>query len=438
MNIIEKAVEKYDSFINAMSGLGSSKDKSTSNYSTFDCMDSDEAECLYAGNDIAGKIVDMLPNEMLREGFSFEIDKQDTNELNAYIESEFKRLGFKEKLKDGLVNGNIHGGAVSVIGIKDAELDTTKPVNETRIQEITWITNFDKPEVNVDKTINDMSDKSHGEPEVYSIVAAEGAKFHHSRSLAYHGRKLPKKLYKSNGYWHDSVLNKPRKAIEGYSTTYQGIYSLLHEMSVGIFKIKGLAQLIANGKSNVLTKRIDMVDAKKSIFNSIVIDADAEDYKRETMNLTGIPPVLDKVSQRVSTASEIPHTRLFGDGANVGLGGSGDSELKDWYDHVKRHQENYLKPILEKFVKLILLQKTSKYNKVANGLVVKFNALWQVPAKDRAEIRLKTSQADNIEIQNGVLSADEVAVSRYGGESYSIETQLQADIPRGNEPEDDE
>jgi hypothetical protein len=56
--------------------------------------------------------------------------------------------------------------------------------------------------------------------------------------------------------------------------------------------------------------------------------------------------------------------------------------------------------------------------------------LVQVPKKEQSEIRLKTSQADMIDINMGILTADEVAISRYSGEDYSIETQLSDEIPR--------
>jgi hypothetical protein len=50
--------------------------------------------------------------------------------------------------------------------------------------------------------------------------------------------------------------------------------------------------------------------------------------------------------------------------------------------------------------------------------------LWQLTDLERAELRLKTSQADASDINAGVLSPSEVAISRYGGDGYSTETQI--------------
>jgi hypothetical protein len=70
---------------------------------------------------------------------------------------------------------------------------------------------------------------------------------------------------------------------------------------------------------------------------------------------------------------------------------------------------------------------------------VSFNPLWQLDELQQAERRLKTSQADEIDIRSGVLRAEEAAVSRYGGEGYSttttIDLELREEMQREVEPE---
>ena len=53
-----------------------------------------------------------------------------------------------------------------------------------------------------------------------------------------------------------------------------------------------------------------------------------------------------------------------------------------------------------------------------------FNPLWQMTEAERVDIRLKQSQADVAYINAQVLTPEEVASSRFGGDAYSIETKL--------------
>ncbi len=46
---------------------------------------------------------------------------------------------------------------------------------------------------------------------------------------------------------------------------------------------------------------------------------------------------------------------------------------------------------------------------------------------ERADIRLKTAQADQIEINAGVISAEEAAKSHYGGDEYCQDITLDPD-----------
>jgi hypothetical protein len=47
------------------------------------------------------------------------------------------------------------------------------------------------------------------------------------------------------------------------------------------------------------------------------------------------------------------------------------------------------------------------------------NPLWQPTPGEQADLRLKTSQADQIEIQSQVVTPEEVAATRYGGAEYN-------------------
>ena len=116
----------------------------------------------------------------------------------------------------------------------------------------------------------------------------------------------------------------------------------------------------------------------------------------------------------------MPLTLLFG--VSPGGFGTGEAEGDNWDDTVKSYQTDFIEPLLE-YV-LTILFATPEFNDFPSNWSIKFNALQLADPLQEADIRLKTSQADGLDIQNGVLASDEVAVSRYGGSAYSTETAL--------------
>jgi hypothetical protein len=57
--------------------------------------------------------------------------------------------------------------------------------------------------------------------------------------------------------------------------------------------------------------------------------------------------------------------------------------------------------------------------------------LMQPSPLERADIRLKTAQADQIELELGVLTPQEIADSHYGGDEYDQDITLDKNIERG-------
>ena len=68
-----------------------------------------------------------------------------------------------------------------------------------------------------------------------------------------------------------------------------------------------------------------------------------------------------------------------------------------------------------------------------------WNPLWQMSDLEQAEIEKKRAETDAIYIQAGVVSAEEIALSRFGGDAYSTDTVLdmekRAELAAMPEPE---
>src|SRR5262249_53791467 len=61
---------------------------------------------------------------------------------------------------------------------------------------------------------------------------------------------------------------------------------------------------------------------------------------------------------------------------------------------------------------------------------IKFRPLWQLDELQQADVRLKQAQADDIYLRRGVAQPADIATSRFGGDTYSVETHLTAPAPQ--------
>lgn len=426
-NMWRRMASRFDSWHSLLTGLGTSRDKASSLQVIFQHLPEKEAACLYAGDDIAEKIVDTLVDDAMdREPKFTQTNKEGLPELQRNIEDRIYDLGLLPKSNKAWKDARLYGGAGLLLGIDDGK-GHDEPVDFDNIKKINWVTPMHRHDMTVQSIYRDPRHPKFKTPKFYYINGtsehAQGL-VHNTRFIPFHGAYLPDCLFESNNYWHDSVLNKLEKVIAGYSATFEGITSALQDFSQAVYKVKGLAKLMAEGDESLVLQRLSLVDRKRSLIQAIVIDAEGEDFKREVANLTGVAPVLDKVGQRLTAASKMPHTKLLGESPS-GLGATGESEHKDWNKFVRSQQEKCLKPVYYYILKLIFAEKEGFWKgKEPAGWDVLFQPISDMSDVERADVRLKTAQADASDITNGVLTPEEVAISRYGSGKYSIETNL--------------
>jgi hypothetical protein len=157
---------------------------------------------------------------------------------------------------------------------------------------------------------------------------------------------------------------------------------------------------------------------------AVPLDADAEEFERAGAGVAGLGEVYDRMMMRLSAATGIPVTLLFGR-SPAGMNATGESDIRLFYDYISSLQETQTRPRLEYLIELMLNATDGPTGGNApESWNFEFNPLWQESAKERAETRRLISVADTNYVNTGVLTSNEVAESRFGGETYSPETML--------------
>ena len=396
-----------------------------------------EVEQAYGESDLAARIIEELPEESFREGYEI-LTKDSEGKDKKEIEQEVARLGLNEKMETGWKDGRAYGGA-AIIFIPENLADLENPIDLDNLKSIKNVISVSRYELVYQEMDLDPQSLNFGHPLYYTFIPSgqtaiskasqEDFDFyvHWSWVIRFDGSRLTRRMFITNNYWHGSVLTRAMNWIRNYDTTHDSVASAMQDFSIAIYKLKNLADMVSgspDGEEGVI-KRMNLIQTTRSIARAVVVDSEEEDFKYGERSFTGVPDVAKMMASRmVSAADHLPHTKLLGESPS-GLGASGDSEKRDWYDFVKGRQKNYLKPKLDRALKILCSQKEGPTNGVVpDGLEVKFHPLWQMSDTDKTSARVNQSRADQIWITEGVLDPEEVRESRFGSGEFSLETKL--------------
>ena len=178
---------------------------------------------------------------------------------------------------------------------------------------------------------------------------------------------------------------------------------------------------------NTVMKRLNILNLAKSNTNTAILDAN-ERYEKLTTNVTGIADLLDRFMLALSAVTRIPVSLLFGRSA-AGLNATGDNDVRNFYDAVKQEQESKLRGVLEKLIRYIMISKDGPFDGVEpEDWLLQFVPLWQNTEEQDALTRKLVAETDSMYLDRGVIDASEVAVSRFGGNKWSMNTEIDLEM----------
>jgi phage-related protein (TIGR01555 family) len=243
---------------------------------------------------------------------------------------------------------------------------------------------------------------------VESYAVEHNREIHASRLLIFHGGRCIKK-----GSWPQSILQRIYPVLQQFHLAWQSTAHLMSDGAQGVFKLKGLHNAIASNKTGDILKRLEMVDMGRSVARSVLLDAEDEDFRRDTYSFSGVPQILEKMMLRLAAAAKIPVSLLMGQ-SPAGLHATGDSDIRFFYDQVRAEQEG-IKPKMMHLIELLMRSKDGPTKGELFPFQITFPSLWQMTEKEKAELQKLHSETDCRYIQEGVLLPEEVAAMRFSG-----------------------
>lgn len=462
MTILDRARDLVaDGWENIVTGLGTSRDKRLGAQvkPVLPVTNRAMLDDLYHGDDMAKKIASRAPADMVRKWISLTVDTGDEgvsgkeSEIADDILQELNGLDAISVFREALTWARVFGGSLIYVGVDDGGggIDSQAEPLAASVRAVEFLEVYDRFDVTVDSYYTDVAAdglSKYGTPKTYRIEnyqKAGGATIpsvivHESRMLRLDGPITSRRRRQRNNGWNDSVYTAMMSTLSDSAMAWGGIAHLLQDFAQGVFKMKGLGDAVAANETDLVLTRMRMMDLCRSLVRAIPVDADDEEFTRQVTPVSGLGELMDRMMLRMAAAADMPVTVLFGV-SPAGLNSTAEGDLSIWYDWVESAQESDLRPPLTRLIDILLASvQGPTRGKEPDGWELTFNKLWQLDEKELAEARKIQADTDAIYIDTNVLEPDEVAASRFAGESYSFETILdkearEADKKEPAEPE---
>lgn len=392
-----------DSLRNLVANLGTSRDKASATYYVTPYMTDQEAQDAYRGDWLPRKIVNIPAFDATRRWRSWNAESKEINKLEA----EESRLGLQVKVLDGMKLGRLYGGAAIYIGTGDPNPQDPLDPERIRAGGIKHLNVLTKRVLQAGELETDPESPQYGRPKDYTITSKNGVvTIHPSRLVVFQGNPHPDpELVTGNAFgWGDSVLLAALDALKQAGGTIANVASLVFESKIDVIKIPGFMAGLAGGGEyeTQIINRLTLAATAKGINGALMLDAE-EDYETKQVQFAQLPEVMQTFLQIVSGAADIPVTRLLGQ-APGGLNSTGESDLRNYYDHIQSLQTLELTPAMALLDECLI---RSALGTRPPELWYSWRSLWQTTDKERADIGKITAETIKI-IDETSLLPDEV------------------------------
>lgn len=401
---------QVDGLVNVVSGLGTAKSKRSHNQWFFDLLNNfQELDAAYQSNWIARKICDIPAEDMVREWRR--IKSEDAEQI-AELEQE---LCLQNAVGEALSWSRLYGGA-GILMITGQDL--TKPLNLNRIKkgDLQRVLVFDRWDM-TGQTLNtwDVLAANYLKPEFYTIRGGS-MQVHWTHFARFNGEKLPRRWMEQTQGWGDSVLRKCIEDISDMVAAKGGIAELMQEANIDVINREGLNDELASDQDSAIIDRYTLFSQMKSVFNLALLDGD-EKLTRETLNLSGVAPIIEQFITWISGAADIPATRMFGTSAK-GMNATGEGDDKNYNNSIRAKQMSVLtepmRALDEVLVRSALGSFPDSYDYIWNPLSLP-NDL------ENAQAEQLRSQKNQTYLELGVITKSQVQRELQATEEYQFQ-----------------
>ena len=405
-----EAKRSTDSFQNFALGLGIGTNNPTSgNMYGYNPKTKQRVELEWAhrGSFIAGVAVDILADDMTREGV--DLVGQLTPEDIQRIDERATTLKIWPRLNSAIKWGRLYGGAIAVLLIDGQDYSKPLRIDMVGPDQFRGLLVLDRWMISpsLSDLVTDIGPDL-GMPKYYTVdisaPALRGVKIHHSRCLRLIGDELPYWQAVSENLWGASVLERPFDRMTSFDAATTGASQQVHKSYLRYFKVDKYRDILGGvGGPAAFKGLMEMIQTMRLFASNegiTIIDTKDDMVTHQASNFTGIADVLLQLGQQLSGNFQIPLVRLFGQ-SPAGLSATGESDLKTYYDGIRKRQMMDLLVMVTVIYRLIA---RSLKIRSQDGFGINFRPLWQMDEGQKAEVAAKDTQSAMEVHSAGVIS----------------------------------
>jgi len=430
---------RFDSSVrgwyNEVTGYGTDRDKTAfGGFAGVALLSETALSALYHGDDIAARMVDIVPDEMLREGFEVSTGDADRD---TDLAERMDELEVGDKIANAMRWGRLYGAGALLIGADDGRPAAAELIPE-RARGVSYLYELDRRYLFPLTWYSEPGHPKIGQPETYivnptsSYAPTEMAIVHESRLLMFGGATTGIQERQQNHGFDHSVLQRAYEALRSFNTGWKSVEILLSDASQAVFKVAGLSEQIGADGEEAVQMRMRLIDMYRSVLRAIVVDAGSKDepseeFQRHNATFSDIPNLLDRHMMRIAAAVEMPVTILFGR-SPAGMNATGDADFRWFYDRMKSAQTRKLAPSIIKLARIMLRTRELRSSTGEPAkLKANFPPLWTETPSTQAATRKTMAEADAVYVNAGVVTPEEVALHRLRPNGFDEDLVLTKD-----------
>lgn len=410
-----------------MSGMGGLQDKrSWGRFARGQVLSDQQCADLFHHEWLARLVCEILVQTATSKIFELSVDDQS---LETRVYDRVDELGAWDKLAQAAVWGRTFGAGALLLVVEDGQT-WDAPIAWDRVARVSAVVPLDKRALQIAQWVEDPTRADFAEPELYRLQRTGGRRsapvqlVHRDRLIVFGGVLTGDDERAANSGWDYSCLQAVQTVLSDMGLSWGGAATLLQEASQGVYKVKNLMNALASEDGEeALKTRFRAIEAGRSVARALVMDLE-EVFERVPVTFTGIPDVLDRMAAQLAAATRIPVTILMGQ-APAGLGATGESDLRTWEGECAKWLTHTLKPRLEHLVRLLLVEGSRPE---PESWHTTFPPVSVITDEQRANLHKTVAETDKIYIDAGVVLPEEVALSRFSVEGWSMDTQISTDV----------
>lgn len=396
-----------DNFMNLVSNLNTDRDKQSHGEHTLTQFTDAQWSAVYRTSWMGRKVIDIPAQDATRKWREWQAEADQIEKLEA----EEKRVKIRQKVKLAIQQARLFGGAGIYFSIKND--DPALPIEPKTVKAgaLDFITVLSKNVLVPGDVDMDPLSEYYGKPMWYEVSSqTEGVvRIHPSRIAVFVGHEIldPEEASVVRSGWGDSVLMAAYEAVRNADSTASNIASLVYESKIDVLQIPDLGDIMANPRTrDLLVERVELSGQLKGNNGMLIIDGD-EDYSQKQFTFGGLPEISYQTLQSVAGAADIPITRFLGQ-APGGIIGSGEADLKNYYDAVNSMQTLTISPALVILDEVLIRSALGDW---PPDVFYEWSSLWQMSDEQKSKISKETAETISILNDTQLFPEEELAVA---------------------------